>query len=481
MNNLVFATVHELATAIRQRHLSATEVLEAYLAQIARHNPALNAIVTLDEEQAQIRAQEADTALARGEVWGLLHGVPITIKDSIETAGLRTTSSYPPLADYVPSTDAPAVARLRAAGSIILGKTNLPTLAGDAQTDNPLFGRSNNPWDVTRTPGGSTGGGAAAVAAGLSPLEIGSDYGGSVRIPAHYCGIYTIKPTDHRVPETGHIPELPGAPRVRHMPQIGPLARSVEDLIMALRLIAGPDGRDWKIPPVPLEPAPERALREYRLAWTDDFGGVPVTADTKTALAKLAGELQGLGTPIERCFPTAFDFTTAWETWGELSQAEVGSTMSREEEESRARFGAALDSDVPISRGVARIVNATMRQYTAILMKRDGLIAALEQFFDSWDALLCPVTVGPAFPHCPTGTPIAVDEHTVPYLPAVLAYTSPFNLTGHPAVVLPLGRSAEGLPIGLQIVGRRWSEMQLLAIAARLALVIGPCQHPPGY
>jgi amidase len=212
MNNLVFATVHELATGIRQRRVSAMEVLDAYLAQIARHNPAFNAIVTLDAERARRRAQDADAALAQGNVWGPLHGVPITIKDSIETAGLRTTSGFPPLADYVPSADAPVVARLRAAGAIILGKTNLPTLAGDAQTDNPLFGRSNNPWDVTRTPGGSTGGGAAAVAAGLSPLEIGSDYGGSVRGPAHFCGVYALKPTDRRLPDTGHIPELPGAP-----------------------------------------------------------------------------------------------------------------------------------------------------------------------------------------------------------------------------------------------------------------------------
>lgn len=314
MNDLVFATAHELAAGIRRRQVSATEVLEAHLARIARRNPALNAIVTLDEERARLRARDADAALARGEVWGPLHGVPITIKDSIETADLRATSGFPPLADYVPSTDAPVVARMRTAGAIILGKTNLPTLAGDAQTDNPLFGRSNNPWDVTRTPGGSTGGGAAA---GLSPLEVGSDHGGSVRSPAHFCGVYAIKPTDRRLPDTGHIPELPGAPQgVRHMVQIGPLARSVEDLALALRLIAGPDGQDWEVPPVPLEPAPERALREYRLAWTDDFGDVPVTTDTRAALTELAGELQGLGTRIERRLPAAFDFTTARKTWG---------------------------------------------------------------------------------------------------------------------------------------------------------------------
>jgi amidase len=483
MNNLVFATVQEVATGIRQRHVSATEVLEAYLAQIARHNPALNAIVTLDEERARARAKAADTALSRGEIWGPLHGVPVTIKDSIETAGLRTTSGFPPLADYIPTTDAPVVARLRGAGAIILGKTNLPMLAGDAQTDNPIFGRSNNPWELGHTPGGSTGGGAAAVAAGLTPLEIGSDISGSVRIPAHYCGVCTIKPTDHLVPITGHIPPPPGVPRsVRHMPQIGPLARSVDDVTLVLRLIAGPDGQDWEVPPVPLAPAQARSLNALRLAWTDDFGGVPVTGDTRTALAKLADELQRLGCRIEHRMPTGFDFTTMWETWGEVFQAEVGSAVPPEmETAATAHPGITADPDLAVARGMARAVGATMRQYTATLVKRDGFIAALEQFFDTWDALLCPVSVGPAIPHCPVSTRVAVDGHTVPYWVATTAYCSPFNLTGHPAVVLPLAHSADGLPIGLQVVGRRWGDMQLLAIAAQLALVIGPFQPPPGY
>jgi amidase len=175
--------------SIRRGQLSATEVLEAHLTQIARYNHQLNAIVTLDEERARVRAKEADRALARGEVWGPLHGVPITIKDALETAGLRTTGGFPPLADYAPSQDAPAVARLRAAGAIILGKTNVPVLSADYRAGNPIFGRTNNPWDLRRTPGGSTGGGAAALAAGFTTLEIGSNLAGSVRIPAHYCGV----------------------------------------------------------------------------------------------------------------------------------------------------------------------------------------------------------------------------------------------------------------------------------------------------
>lgn len=483
MNDPLFATVQELASSIRLRRLSAAELLGIHLDHIARHNPALNAIVTLDEERARRRARDADAALSRGELWGPLHGVPFTIKDAIETAGVRTTSGFPPLADYVPAVDAPVVARLRAAGGILLGKTNVPVLTGDAQSDNPIFGRSNNPWDLKRTSGGSTGGGAAAVAAGMSPLELGSDIGGSVRIPAHYCGICTIQPTENCVPLTGHIPGLPGSPAgIRHMSQIGPLARSVEDLILALPLIAGPDGQRWEVPPVSLQAAAERTLKSCRLAWTDEFGGVPVDADTKTALSQLAARLQQLGAVIEQRPLDRFDFTGAWETWGAMFQAEHGSTLSPDDEARFALgFGARLDAEAAIYRGFAQAVNATMRQYTALLARRDRLIAEVERYLADWDALLCPVTVGPAFPHCPAGTPIAVDGRTVPYWVGLVSYTCPFNVTGHPAVVVPLGQSREGLPIGLQIVGRRWSDMQLLAIAAMLAMVIGPCRRPPGF
>jgi amidase len=262
------------------------------------------------------------------------------------------------------------------------------------------------------------------------------------------------------------------------MPQIGPLARSVADLALALRLIAGPDGQEWEVPPVPLTPAPERPLRTLRLAWADDFGGVVPSADTRVALERLVGTLASLGATVERTLPRGFDLTLAWETWGELAQAEIGSTEPPEVETAGARFGAASDAEFAIGRGVARAKHATMRQYTTILTRRDALIGAVEQFFGDWDALLCPVTVGPAFPHRPTGTPIEVDGRSIPYWQATLAYTTPWSLTGHPVVVLPLARSAEGLPIGVQLVGRRWGDMELLASAALLAGVIGPWQPP---
>jgi amidase len=485
METLVFATARQLATAIQQRQVSSAEVVDAYLAQIERYNPRVNAIVTLDGEGARQRACQADAALARGEYWGPLHGVPFSVKDALETAGMRTTSGFPPLADYIPNADATVVSRLRAAGGILLGKTNLPTLAGDYQTNNVLFGRTNNPWNLAHTPGGSSGGSASALAAGMMALEVGSDIAGSVRIPAHYCGVCGLKPTEHLVPLSGHIPEPPGAPRgVRHLAAPGPLARSVEDLALVLPLLAGPDERRWEVTPVRLEPPPERPLKHLHLAWSDDFGGLPVTRETHEAFLALAQQLERQGCRIERCTPAGFDFRLAWETWGELYQAEVSSSSPLSVEEivqEAARAGITPDSPDPLLRGQARGLNATMRQYTAVLGLRDTLIMALEQFLASWDAWLVPVSVGPAMAHCPGGTPIAVDGGEIPYLLAGAGYCSPFNLTGNPAVVIPFTRSTDGLPIGLQVVGRRWTDMSLLATAAQLSEVVGPFQRPPGY
>jgi amidase len=487
MNELVHLTVHQLAQAIRERKVSAMEVVQAHLNHIAQHNPALNAIVTLDEQRALRRAQEADAALARGEMWGPLHGVPVTIKDAFETAGLRTTSSFPPLAHYVPNRDATVVARLRAAGAIILGKTNMPMLTVDIQSNSPLFGRANNPWDLTRTTGGSTGGGAAAVAAGLSPLEIGSDGGGSIRIPSHFCGVFGLKPTEHCVPATGHIPDLPGHPRaVRHLCGFGPLARCVQDLRLCLSLIAGPDGQDSDVPPVSLDSPPARALRELRFVWTDDFGGVPVTTDTRAALEKLAGELAGLGCRVERVNPPGFDFALAWRTYGEILGTMVGASVPFPLRVLAPLSGTLLYRDEPVYRAITQGMRANLHRYMAALTRRDALIEKIECFLAGWDAWLCPVTPTPAFTHRRSGIgwptqPIEVDDHQLGYWKGSMSYTVIFNLTGNPVVVLPLARSKEGLPIGVQVVGRRWHDIELLAVAEQLAEVIGPCQRPPGY
>ncbi|MCI0399310.1 MAG: amidase [Chloroflexi bacterium] len=482
MSDILFSSALQLATAIREGAVSAADVLEVHLAHIARHNPALNAIVTLDETGARQRAQEADAALARGEIWGPLHGVPVTIKDALETAGLRTTSSFKPLANYVPTRDATVVARLRDAGAVIVGKTNMPMLAMDGQSDSPIFGRANNPWDVGRTPGGSTGGGAAAVASGMSPLELGSDIAGSVRIPAHYCGMFSLKPSDHLVPLAGHIPELPGSPRgVRHMGVIGPLARSVADLRLALTLIAGPDGRDWEVPPVSLEAPPPRLLKDCRFAWSDEFGQAPVTADTRSALQQLARQLSQQGCFIEKGNPPEFDFEAAWRAWGEVFGTEIGAAMPAVPRMLTSLQFRTAGKGWQAMQGATRGLALNTKRYVAALTLRDALIASLEQFLARYDGWLCPVTSTPAITHRKTGALIEVDGRKIPYHMGQLAYTCIFNLTGHPVVTLPLARSADGLPIGVQLVGRRWQEMALLNTAEAIAEVIGPFQRPPGY
>lgn len=252
----VFSNTRQLATEIRDGRVSAEDVLEAHLEQIERHNPTLNAVVTLDEKEARNRAQEADDALTRGEVWGPLHGVPFTLKDAHSTAGMRTTVGFP-LLDHVPEEDNTVTVRLKSAGGILVGKTNVPQMLADYQSDKPIFGRTNNPWDVDRTPGGSSGGVAAAVASGMTPFEIGTDLSGSVRIPAHFCGLFGLKPTERRVPLTGLVPNPWGIPRsIRVMSCIGPMARTVDDLALLYSIIAGPNGRDTDVQPVPVEAVP---------------------------------------------------------------------------------------------------------------------------------------------------------------------------------------------------------------------------------
>ena len=488
MDDPTFASASEQAAAMRDGAISSVELIEAHLARIERHNPSLNAIVTLDPDRALERARQADAARARGEHWGPLHGVPVTIKDALATAGLRTTGGYEPLADYVPQVDAPVVARLTGAGAILIDKTNLPVLSRDYQCENPIFGRSNNPWDLERTPGGSTGGGAAAVAAGLSPLEIGSDIGGSVRIPAHFCGIFTIKPTEHRVPTTGHIPDLPDRPRaVRHMNTIGPLARTLDDLELALRLIAGPDGVEIEVPPMPLDPVATPSPSGLRLAWADTFGATPITAETRLGLQELVTRLEEAGARVEQALPEGVDFGAIRETRELLANAERFSTSTQAEARhyllDRGLDPEHLDprSDNPVERGVARALTATVRDFTEILNQRDAHITRFERFFAQYDALLCPVTPTPAIRHCPRNTPVPVDDQTVDYFDAGITFTAPFNVTGQPSVVVPLTQSAEGLPIGVQIVGPRWSEPRLLAIARAILPLVQGYKRPPGY
>ncbi|NMG09388.1 amidase [Brasilonema sp. UFV-L1] len=500
MTDLVFTPAHKLARMICDRTVSAVEVLDAHLTQIVKHNTKLNAICTLDEERARQRAKQADEALARGENWGVLHGVPITIKDIFETAGLLTTAGYKPLKNYIPKQDATAVARLRAAGAVILGKTNPAELASDYQSTNDLFPRVNNPWNLDYTSGGSSGGSAAAVAAGLSPLDLGSDIAGSIRQPAHLCGVFGLKPTDRRVSTAGHIPEVPGMPRcIRQMLTAGPFARSIEDLTLCLQLIAGADLRQPDIPPVGLDTPGPQSLQALRIAWTDEFPGFGVSSEIRLAMQAVANTLGQTGVHIEQWVPPGFDFAAALQLYNvvvaytmlysqPVNLDAVGKTISvmfREwtqgDKELRSRSVRSAQSLYSITGVLPTFLNPTMKGYFQALEERDRLIAQMEQALLQWDVWLCPVAMTTAFTHRPKGEAVEIDGKKVPYFMASGAYTMPFSLTGHPVVVIPIGQTKDGLPIGMQIVGQRWREMELLAIATELNKVIGNFQRPSGY
>lgn len=492
MSNLVFRPAYQLAQMIRDREISATEVLNAYLAQIAKHNSKLNAICTLDEESARAKAKQADEALARGENWGALHGVPITIKDIFETAGLRTTAGYIPLKDYVPQQDATVVARLRASGAVILGKTNMAELAGDFQSTNSLFSRVNNPWNLDYTAGGSSGGSAAAVAAGLSPLDIGNDIAGSVRQPAHFCGVYGLKPTDRRISTAGAIPEVPGMPYcLRQMMTVGCFARSLEDIRLCFSLVAGADLRRPDVPPVPLDTPSSRALQDLKIAWIDEWAEVPVTSEIRAAMQSIAQKLSQTGMQIERWLPEEFDLSKIWTLYGRMAAYVNNYAQPKDRYNIRRSlillFRTATQGDKKLrelgnfSRFLRELLNPSLRGYFETLTERDQFTTQLDVALEPWDVWLTPVAATSAFSHRPAWSAVEIDGKLYPHGVANGAYTMPFNLSGHPAVVIPIGQTHNGLPIGLQIVGKRWREMELLAIAQELDKVVGNFLHPSGY
>jgi amidase len=475
-----FETATGLGRAIRNGRLSSAEATEAHLQRIARINGPLNALVAVDRAGAMKAAWAADRARAKkGAKLGPLHGVPITIKEAFDVAGLKTTSSHPPLKDNVARADASLVARLRAAGAVILGKTNVPELCMDFQTESPLFGTTKNAWDARRTAGGSTGGGGVAVAARLSPLEFGSDIGGSVRNPAHYNGIFSLKPSEWRVPGRGHVPDLPGQTRtVRYMGVFGPLARSVADLETALRIIAGPDGNEAEAAPVPLGRTPTFKPGDLRIAVLDSNPLVRVSADTAAVVQATARLLGKAGAKVRRAEPAAFDWQKSWDDWSDLLQYEVRALQPLAECE---RFFARTDAADPSVRSVARAARLDMAQFFAVLDRRDRVIRQCEALLDDYDAWLMPVMPDAAFIRQRSSEPLSIDGVDHPYFFAGTSYNFLANLTGQPSIVLPCGFSKEGLPIGLQLMGKRWGEAKLLGVAKALEKLLPPCPVPPNY
>jgi amidase len=455
---LAFSSTTDLAAAIRDRKISAVEALDAHLVQIDAHDEAVNAVVMLDREGARDRAKKADAAQARGETLGSLHGVPFTLKDTHETSGMRTTAGFPPFAGYVAREDSPAVARLKAAGGVLMAKTNVPTMLSDWQSNNPLFGRTNNPWNLARTAGGSSGGAAAALCAGMTPFDVGTDMQDSIRLPAAFCGVYGLKPTEHRVSLAGAFPDPGGAARsVRLMSCLGPLARTVDDLALIYKIIAGPDGSDTDLAAIPVEDVPAVDLKTLRIAFAPSFPGFPVAGEISAAVEILARQLASEGVSVAEA---------------KLPKLDLHDDL--------AQGGALIGMMLEAAQPQPPEQPTSVSRWFEALARRDRSILAWDRFFENCDALLCPVAITTAFAHCEPGTPIEVEGKEQSYwmLPA---YGAVFNYSGHPALTMPCGQDRDGLPIGLQLVGKRWSESRLLGIAKAIEPLTGGFRRPPGY
>ncbi|MFN0089753.1 MAG: amidase [Acidimicrobiales bacterium] len=470
----------ELAAAIQARRISSREALDALLARVEALDGPINSVVTIDAERARAEAAAADEALAKGAAVGPLHGVPITVKDSFSTAGMRTTSGAPELSDHVPSEDAWPVARLREAGAVVYGKTNLPIYAGDMQSYNEVFGVTNNPWDHSRSCGGSSGGSAAALAAGFTPLELGSDIGGSIRLPAHMCGVVGHKPSYGIVPAHGQIPGPPGTLTQADLAVAGPMARTVEDCVAALGLIAGADR--WNRPAWRLElPAPaKRSLAEYRVAaWLDD-PHCPVAPDVARLLDDAAGALVAEGAVVDHEARPAFTLEKATVTFFQLLQAALAGGYPNEVIE---RFAAETgDSDVAV---VKRNTGMRHRQWLSANERRLQLRKRFEEFFESgWDALLLPVmpctAVGHDHSEPQAERVVSVAGEARPYL-SLTRWMAPAGACWLPATVIPVGVADDGLPVGIQIVAPYLHDLSALDLGGRLLDVLGGCPRPEGF
>jgi amidase len=468
MLELTARTASELAKMLRERKCSSVEAVEAHIQRIRRLNAEINAVVTLDAERARTEAKAADDTLSQDQQTGVLHGVPITVKDGFATAGLRTTFGLPwygrRLNRYVPNPDAAAVAALRRAGAIVLGKTNVPLGCYDWQTKHPLFGRTNNPRDLGRTPGGSSGGSAAAVAAGLSPLDLASDVAGSIRVPAHFCGAFSLRPTEGRVPTDGMMP--PGHPQsIRHAIVAGPVARSVADLRLAFFALADGEPADTE--------SKDRSLQGLRVAFSSSVAGAPVARDISNALRGFAQSLEDAGCRVSETSP-AVDFEMAQQTWGLVHGFEFAAGlpfgMGKPPLNKLFRLGLvrlAFGSS-GYSRALARGYSSDAQTYFRALQKRDELVRSFESFLSNWDVWLCPVAGVTAFTHRRTGANLDVDSATVPYAAPLGVFNTVTALAGTPCVTLPIGHDRGGLPIGVQIHARRGDDKRLLDLAEQI-------------
>lgn len=483
--NISFSSATELADNIKSGKLTSYDVVTAFFEHIEKYNGEYNAVVTLNKNEALQRAKEADIALSRGLLWGKLHGVPITIKDNYKTKGILTTSGYLPLKDNVPFQDAEIVKLLIAEGAIIIGKTNLSVLAMDMQSCNPVFGKTNNPWDTTKTSGGSSGGCATALATGMTPLSFGNDLAGSIRLPSSYCGVYGFKPTYGVVSLQGiQTDPKESVNGIRTLACAGPLARNIDDLELALTIIANTTKEFQRLVPVSRN-WDSIELKKLRIAWTDEFGSVPVDEEIKMKIKEYAARLKEAGSTVTKITPN-IDFDKVWKSWGSFVGMQGGYQTSNFSRRMGSFFTKGVLKDVPMHQNI--VGPTSVEKYMKASDFQDSVITQLENFLTDYDVWICPVSSTTAFNHhSPSksyGTfsvyndPLFVNGNKIHYYKATQAYTIPFAFTESPVLAMPIGLNSRHLPIGIQVVGKRYEDFRLLQMGKTLNNCIDRIEYP---
>jgi len=469
MNDLIFLPAASMAQQIRHRKISPVDLVNAHLTQIEKLNPKLNAFVQIDAERALQSAREAESLAMSDSPLGPLHGVPLSIKSSISAAGLLCEAGTRLRAGFVAYQDAPLLTRLKDAGAIILGTTNAPELLMAWETDNLLYGRTNSPWDLERTPGGSSGGEAAAIAAGMSAGGVGSDGGGSIRVPAHFSGICGLKPTPGRIPSTGHFPASVGP--FASIGVVGPMARTVADLKILFEMMQGPDIGDTNAAPVPVRWPSEVDTRKLRVGYFEDDGRTPVTPETRAAVRTAAEALRSKGFQVEPFQPQELE--EARQLWRKYFVVAGGMLIKPMFKDRESDISPILKQFLEQS-ATEPVLSA--EDLLDAWVRRDTVRLQFFSQMEQYPILLCPGAAIPAFRHGERSW--LIEGQTVDYLDA-WSYTEFFNLLGNPAAIVPVGHSSAGLPIGVQIIGRPWEEEQVLSVAATLEVECGAWRIPP--
>jgi amidase len=478
-----FRSAKELAAHIRKKKIGCLELLDLYLQRVEKHNPELNAIIAMDVEGARKRARAADRALGRQQVWGPLHGVPMTIKESYDVVGMPTTWGVPELKDNLPPRNALAVDRLLGAGVVLFGKTNVPIYLADYQSYNAIYGTTNNPWDLSRSPGGSSGGSAAALAAGLTGIEAGSDIGSSIRNPAHYCGVYGHKPTWGVVPPRGQA--LPGRLSQTDISVIGPMARGADDLEIALAVMAGPDEIDAAGYKLTLAAPRQKSLRDFKIAVMLTDPNAEVDTEVQERIRAVADFLAKKRAKVSDRARPDIDTNEAARAYIHLLRAATSGRGTQEEFDKNVAAGRGLPAgDDSYYARMLRGSTTSHRDWLAANETRHKMRYKWADFFKEYDLLLCPAAASAAFPHDHEGErherTIEINGRRVPTTDQLFWAGYP-GMAYLPGTVAPIGQTRAGLPVGIQIVGPQYGDRTCIQMARLLEREYQGFVPPPAY